>query len=998
MNLGQPNNPVQNAQDQGFQDIISKINQNLKSIDMLNPKGLIQQNVKNDLGLNFKMFGNSLSRNTQISPPENIYFLTHNLRSGLEKAKKEPVNSEDFYSKYNMQKFEQISRNVLNREKDFYREFIDLNGSIGIKDLNLENNITSKLRKAYEINPFNYMQENSEFDINNNKMGVFLLLQQKGNNGINFDNRKNKLSTSFKRCNEHQRRKGLLKKEKAQSPFNSFISMKKSQIPNVLSKKRNMEDDIALKYGTYSSKQKKISLGEDSYLFEKYFNSFIPYFKGLISNNININDKILKLRESLDACINALDGDRKNFYQLIKRIISPLNKKEKTNQTTTRILAGRVIKYLENDFERKNYLSMNPDYDKKEKFIYNYANNIVYTYFSNFISGTQGQAVFLWAKIYFFIRFGWKKECIIFIATVEGLNINESGLREIKESLDDSYKISIQNYNEFKRIMNQEKKESNPFKHACMVYITKIPEELDRNILLEINDHLWFNLSLIYPQDSYCDLINKEYGKENENDKIIEIDTSSNQDNNGILELTKLKELQDFYGNNNNQLLILSNKSSNFDYIILLVSLLKFQTALNYMIKNNMYIDAINFFFILKQIGLYSDFDEINENKINLLQKSVYEESKKSEIIYQILPKISNNIPALMLYLIFSEENFIPALSYLLVMTEAFGVLNNYDKSMQLFQNNNDIMIADKNNNIKDFKVCLKDLIDKETLKKLCKKIFEIILKHKMKNNANLNPLFNTFKDLKMLTELTGILINKSIELINLKKPLISTDMNGNIMIELSERNKRLLGLPLILNYFGALINDANQLFIEKQNEKEDLIKNNQDNIYDEKIFYLEREIEENNINLSILNQLPIIESIYEYIYRKNFNHAFALFIENITIVKVGSECKVQNELENLINEFVEQFVLKQKYGFMELYVDALYLYAWLFDINLKFLQMKGYDNIIENFRNKSKALSYISQKLEKSQKEEITLNYIEIIKKIKDEANQIEQFYINFT
>jgi hypothetical protein len=77
---------------------------------------------------------------------------------------------------------------------------------------------------------------------------------------------------------------------------------------------------------------------------------------------------------------------------------------------------------------------------------------------------------------------------------MEGIYISESGLREIKDSLDENRKINIQNYNEFKRILNQEKKEENPFKHACMVYMTKIADQLCDNILLEINDHLWFNL------------------------------------------------------------------------------------------------------------------------------------------------------------------------------------------------------------------------------------------------------------------------------------------------------------------------------------------------------------------------------------------------------------------------------------------------------------------------------------------------------------------------
>ena len=117
-----------------------------------------------------------------------------------------------------------------------------------------------------------------------------------------------------------------------------------------------------------------------------------------------------------------------------------------------------------------------------------------------------------------------------------------------------------------------------------------------------------------------------------------------------------------------------------------------------------------------------------------------------------------------MIYLIFSDNNFIRSLSYLLVETETFGVLNNYHNRMPLFENNPNYNI---NNNIinNSFNICLQDLIDEKTLILICKKIFELLLEHEMKNNVNLNPLFNVFKDLKMLTELTGILIYKTFTL-----------------------------------------------------------------------------------------------------------------------------------------------------------------------------------------------------------------------------------------
>jgi hypothetical protein len=256
---------------------------------------------------------------------------------------------------------------------------------------------------------------------------------------------------------------------------------------------------------SYFKPKKNYLIEEERDLFEKYFFSLIPYFRELISNkNINTSDKILKLKEVLDINISTFREGRRSFCEFIKSLITPTNNdKDKNNKISTKNLISRVIQYLEKDFERKNYRQgQSISYQRKEDFINNYSNNIIYTYFSDLASQSQSKTLILWAKIFFYIRFGWKKECIEYINQIDGIYNSEYGLREIKESLNENRKISIQNYNEFKRILNQEKKEENPFKHACMVYMTKIADQLCDNVLLEINDHLWFNLNLIYAGDN----------------------------------------------------------------------------------------------------------------------------------------------------------------------------------------------------------------------------------------------------------------------------------------------------------------------------------------------------------------------------------------------------------------------------------------------------------------------------------------------------------------
>ena len=1008
MNVPNQNNPQQNNQDQENHNLALKINTQLNTFDLNNPKGLVKQSLKNCLGLNFNNFNNTYTRNILNFGPEKIYFLTHNLRTNFEKDKKVPSPFDDLISKYNAAKFEQISNNFLSREKDYYKEFVEINGNIGINNLNNIHNITSELRKINANNPFNYMQENPDFDFNNNKMGLYLLLQQNGNAGKIFDPKKNKISTSYKRCNEHQRRRDLKKKEKNLEKKSLIIAnnkilssdYKKSYSRLLSSKKSlNIKDNIIEKgsnsISISSLNQKNSYLNEEeTNLFDKYFNSFIPFFKELINNKkININDKILKIREVLDKTIDIFREGRKNFCEFMKRLITPLNNNDNSYKLTTKSLISRVIKYLENDFERKNYISPQGQvFQKKDDYLSNYTNNIIYTYFSDVTSNSKSQTILLWAKIYFYIRFGWKRECIEYINQIEGININESGLREMKESLDDSKKITIQNYNEFKRILNQENKKENPFKHACMVYMTKMPEQLYDNILLEINDHLWFNLNLIYPQDNYEHLIAKKGDDDNKEDEF-EINTNSNKNNDGkMLELIKLKDLQIFFDNINTQKLIYSNnKNTNFVYVILLIGLLKFKTALSFMIKNNMYEDAINFYLILKQIGIYSDFDNIDENIIDNNKIIInLDKTKQRQEIYQIYPRVSDNIPALMLYLIFSANNFIQPLSYLILETESFGVLNNYYKNALLFQNNNNI----NNPMISTFNFCLRDIIDEATLIKICKTIFQLLLKYEMKNNANLTPLFNTFKDLKMLTELTGLLINKSLELINLKKPMISL-VNGQLSIYLIDNNnQKFMGYNLIMNNFGSLINDVNKIFIEKQNELQLLVNANVNNNENERIFLLQREIDENNIPISLLKQLPIIENIYECIFTRNFDEAFSLYMDNISIVRVGFDNNEKDYL-NEFNFFVKEILKKMKYGLIALYPDILYLFVFLLKIELIEFQQKGFYKIISSFKDKSKALEFLLDRLcELSKNDKDLMKYLPKFIMAKNEVNQIQQFY----
>ena len=1028
------NNPNANQPnpEEEYKKLSSRINNQLRSFDVQNPKGIFNQSLKNTIGLDFNKFKNSYSKNLHDLSLDKIYILSHNLRSNLEKNNIPQPNFD--FSKLNAPKFEQISNNILSKEKDYYKQLMDVNDDIELNNLDNINNITSELKKINENNPYNYMQENSDFEFNNNKLGIYFLLQQDGKTGKIYENggenniNNKRFYTKERRCNEHIRRRMLKNKEKNQEKsktFNKVIGPKNNRysmtnmglgsgrntFSSYTEKERFGEDNRNSINISYFKPKKNYLIEEEPNLFEKYFNTLIPYFKELINErNINTTDKVLKLREVLELNIANFREGRRNFCEFMKAIITPLNSNNDiNNKLSTKELIARIIKYLEKDFERKNYREyQSQSFQKKEDFITNYSNNVIYTYFSNLASQSESKNLFLWAKIFFFIRFGWKKECIEFINQIEGIYMSESGLREIKDSLDEKRRISIQNYNEFKRILNQEKKEENPFKHACMVYMTKIADQLCDNILIEINDHLWFNLNLINPSDNYQHLIKKNENRLNiinESENIINTSSINKSINEGgIIELIKLKDLQNYFENISTQDLIGTNKkNTNFVYIILLSGLLKFKNALLFMIKNNMYEDAINYYFFLRQIGIYNNFDEINDINIINIDKKIPGINKSREEVYQIFPRVSENIPALMLYIVFSDyDNFFQPLSYLLLETETFGVLNNYYQKMPLFQNNKiNISNRKKDKNMNDdnysnsFNFCLMDIMDEKNLVKLCKNIFELLLTHKLRDNSNLNPMFKIFKDLKMLTELTGILINKSIELLNMKKPIITNIDNGQFVINLiDDRNQKYLGYSLIMNYFGALINDVNQLFMEKQNERENLSKNNRFNEKNEKIFLLSRELEDNNIQISFLKQLPIIETIYENIFKGEFEEAFRLFLENINLVKIGFDLE-EIDYAKVFDSFINEELKKLKYGILGLYPDILYLFVWVVKIVLNEFYKKGYNNIIMNMKDNCKALEYLLDRLvENSRNDKDLMEYESIFQKAKLEIIQIQQFY----
>ena len=195
------------------------------------------------------------------------------------------------------------------------------------------------------------------------------------------------------------------------------------------------------------------------------------------------------------------------------------------------------------------------------------------------------------------------------------------------------------------------------------------------------------------------------------------------------------------------------------------------------------------------------------------------------------------------------------------------------------------------------------------------------------------------------------------------------------------------------MNYFGALINDVNKLYLDKQNKKDKLIQS-RDNRNNEKIFELEKELEDINLPISLLKQLPIIENIYECILFGNFDEAFKLFMENISIVQIGFRDEEKDYI-SIFSNFINDQLKKMKYGLMGLYPDILFLFVWLLKNELGEFLKKGNNNILSIMKENCKALEYLLDRLvEVSKNDRDLMGYIQTFKLARDEVNQIQQFY----
>ena len=125
-----------------------------------------------------------------------------------------------------------------------------------------------------------------------------------------------------------------------------------------------------------------------------------------------------------------------------------------------------------------------------------------------------------------------------------------------------------------------------------------------------------------------------------------------------------------------------------------------------------------------------------------------------------------------------------------------------------------------------------------------------------------------------------------------------------------------------------------------------------------------------------------------------NYGEAFTLYMENIYIVQIGFNCHEKDYITEFGN-FMNNVIKKMKYGLIGLYPDILYLFVWVLRYELEEFQRKGYNNILIDMKNKSKALEFLLDRLvDISKNDSDLMEYTSKFQMAREEVNKIQQFY----
>ena len=858
-NNQQNNNNNFNNQDNQFKIIFNNVTKLYNEIDNEKSKKFKKESNLNNINLSLNSFVHYFPNNKIFSNKrlDQLIALTKNKKKNLEKKLKNENININLSTKLNL-------KNIENEIEEILKISSFNNDMKKIYNNNNNKTIINQKNKNIDINELfiehNNNLINERISINNNKNNnnnITLKLCK-----LNFNYDKNFLFNDKNDENE------------INNNFNFYGSNKKSFIENSKSKINSFNNNLF-----FNNNNKNIIFNND--INNEYNNSeknLFEFYSDIItksyftkqnlnyssSKNINNNNNFnLSNLETIKNIVNYLKlnfkKNRKNLFTLLFQQIS-------SNPLTTNNIIKNTIKFYEELFKEK-LINGIPyplnSYENIKKAVEEYSQIIIYSNYQN-ISQTNNNDLFLWGKIYYFLRGGFFNECIRFINENKNYNnkpelnsfyiilnkyyfikYNEEKDEDINDNNNEEEEKLLMQIYEFLMNPQNNLKESNPFQHTCLTLITKKHNILNNFILEDFNDYIWFHLNIINSDKQiYKKIINDEKN------------------------ILTLKHFQDHIINTNKEEII--KKSNNFfiDYLQIYFSLLLYKSGLKFIsefnnnnnnIENN--IDFINLFFILNKIHLNNDFSFLSNENINENENDFNDEISE-KFVSKILMFNSKYFKEVIFYLKYSDKNYLENIAKLILINDNFDIFLPIKIDASNFS---------KNKN----KIQIEEILEENEVKILLNKITNSFVENSNDfiNFESFDHLLNVIKYYKMIKELILLLFHFFIFVLKKKSPpKIFGIQNFN-----EEENEFYFNEKILFKYKNLL----NEINIIIKNDKND--NNNEFNEY----------------FCEILEQLEILEEIYDLI---NFNKdeiAFEIFIKNIVFIQI-------NRIN--INRFIEDF------------------------------------------------------------------------------------------
>ena len=762
-----------------------------------------------------------------------------------------------------------------NLEKNLKNENININLSTKLNLKNIENEIEEILKISSFNNDMKKIYNNNNNKININQKNKIIdineLFIEHNNNLINErisinNNKNNNNNITLKLCKFNFNYDNEIysndKNDEINNNFNFFDSNRKNFIEISNSKKNNLFIN--------DNNNKNIIFDNNNYNNENDSEkNLFEFYSEIITNNFskqNLNDNNYNL-SNLETIKNIVKYLSLNFKKNRKNLFSLLFNQISSNPFTSKNIIKNTIKFYEDLFKEKliNGIPYNLNsYENIKKAIEDYSQIVIYSNYQN-ISQTNNNDLFLWGKIYYFLRGGFFNECIQFINENKNynnnnrelisfllilnkynfLNFNEENEELINNNNNEDEESIIENLMEiYKILMNPQNnlKEKNPFQHICFTLITKKHNILNNFILEDFNDYIWFHLNIINSEK-------KIYKKIIDDENVL-----------------TLKMLQNHIINANKDEII--KKSNNFfiDYLQINFSLLLYKNGLKFIsefnnnnnIENN--IDFINLYFILNKINLNINFSNLSNEIINSEIENETDDEISEKFVSKILMFNSKYFKEVIFYLKYSDKNYLDNIAKLILINDNFDIfLPIKIESSNFSKNKTKILQIEK-------------ILEENEVKNLLTKITKSFVENSNDfiNFDSFDHLINVIKYYKMINELILLLFHFFIFILKKKFP-------PKILIFNQEENEFFINEKNILFKYKNLLNEINNFIINNNNNENEFIE----------YFY------------EILEQLEILEEIFDLI---NFNKdeiAFEIFIKKIVFIQI-------NKIN--INRFIEDF------------------------------------------------------------------------------------------